>query len=94
MYRIPFTETKHLPQPKRFLLKQSEEETPEKFWRQLIENEKECNFNTISAEELLISKYMTAITDEKLRDKMMKEKNIGTRENNRTNQTERIRNGK
>ena len=52
--------------------KQREEETPEKIWRQLIEIEKEGNFNTISAEELLISKYMTAITDKKLRDKIRK----------------------
>ena len=46
-----------------FWAKQTEEETPEEFWRRLIEIEKECNFNTISAEELLISKYLTAITD-------------------------------
>ena len=59
-----------------FWAKQTEEETPEEFWRRLIEIEKECNFNTISAEELLISKYMTAITDKKLRDKMMKEKTM------------------
>ena len=56
-----------------FWAKQTEEETPEEIWRRLIEIEKECNFNTISAEELLISKYMTAITDKKLRDKIMKE---------------------
>ena len=59
-----------------FGAKQTEEETPEEFWRRLIEIEKECNFNTISAEELLISKYMTAITDKKLRDKIMKEKTL------------------
>ena len=59
-----------------FWSKQTEEETPEDFWRRLIEIEKECNFNTISAEELLISKYMTAITDKKLRDKIMKEKTL------------------
>ena len=57
-----------------FWAKQTEEETPEDFWRRLIENEKECNFNTISAEVLLISKHMTAITDKKLRGKIMKEK--------------------
>ena len=39
-----------------FWAKQTEEETPEDFWRRLIEIEKECNFNTISAEESLISK--------------------------------------
>ena len=45
----------------------------EELWR--IEIEKECNFNTITAEELLISKYMTAITDKKLQDKL-KEKTL------------------
>ena len=59
-----------------FWAKQTEDETPEKFWRQLIQIEKKCNFNTISAEELLISKYMTATTDEKLRDKILKEKTL------------------
>ena len=42
----------------------------------MIEIEKGCNFGTISAEELLTSKYMTAITDKKLRDKLMKEKTL------------------
>ena len=56
--------------------KQTEDETPEKFWRRLTEIEKECNFTAISAEELLISKCMTAITDKKLRDKIMKEKTL------------------
>ena len=59
-----------------FWAKQTEDETPEEFWRRLIEIEKECNFNATSAEELLISKYMTAITDKKLRDKIMKEKTL------------------
>ena len=59
-----------------FWAKQTEDETPEEFWRRLIEIEKECNFNTISAKELLISKYMTAITNKKLRDKIMKEKTL------------------
>ena len=59
-----------------FWAKQSENETPEEFSRRLIEIEKECNFGTISAEELLISKYMTAIRDRKLRDKLMKEKTL------------------
>ena len=54
-----------------FWAQQTEDETPEEFWRRVIEIEKECNFNAISAEELLISKYMTAITDKKLRDKIM-----------------------
>ena len=39
-----------------------------------IEIKKECNFENITAEELLVSKFMTAITDKKLRNKLMKEK--------------------
>ena len=57
-----------------FWTKQAESESPENFWRRLIEIEKECNFENITAEELLISKFMTAITDKKLRDKLLKEK--------------------
>ena len=57
-----------------FWAKQTEAETREDFWRRLIEIKKECNFESITAEELLISKFMTAITDKKLRDKLMKEK--------------------
>ena len=52
-----------------FWAKQSEDETPEDFWGRLIEIGKECNFGSISADELLISKYMTAITDKKPQDK-------------------------
>ena len=57
-----------------FWTKQTETETPEDFWWRLIEIEKECAFEGITAEDLLISKFMTAITDTKLRDKLMKEK--------------------
>ena len=59
-----------------FWSKQTESETPEDFWRRLIEIEKECTFEGITAEDLLISKSMTAITDTKLRDKLMKEKKL------------------
>ena len=59
-----------------FWTKQTESETPEDFWRRLIEIEKECNFESITAEEFFISKFMTAITDKKLRDKLMKEKKL------------------
>ena len=59
-----------------FCAKQTEKKTPQEFWRRLIEIEKESNFNTISTEELLISKYMTSITDKKLRDKIMNKKKL------------------
>ena len=56
-----------------FWAKQKDTETPEEFWRRLIDIEKECNFEGMSAEELLISKFMNSITDKKLRDKLMKQ---------------------
>ena len=40
------------------------------------DGDKECTFERITAEDLLISKFMTAITDTKLRDKLMKEKKL------------------
>ena len=51
---------------------------PEKSWRRLTEIEKGCHFNTISAEELLISKYMTAITNKKTKGQKFEKKNTGT----------------
>ena len=71
-YYLPNRNTYH--NRRDFWAKQTEEETPEEFWRRLIEIEKECNFNTITAEELLIFKNMTAITDKKLRDKLLQKK--------------------
>ena len=59
-----------------FWTKQTESETPEDYWRRLIEIEKECAFEEITAEDLLISKFMTAITDTKLRDNLMKVKKL------------------
>ena len=57
-----------------FWAKQSENETPEELWRRIFDIEKECNFNTISPEELMISKYMTAITDEKIMGQIYEKK--------------------
>ena len=69
-----------------FWTKQTEAETPEDFWPRLIEIEKECNFESITVEELLISKFMTAITDKKLRDKLMKKKETRDEQNDRDDQ--------
>ena len=73
-----------------FWTRQTETETPENFWRRLTEIEKECAFERITVEDLLISKIMTAITDTKLRDKLMKEKILEVKKNNRIDQTEYI----
>ena len=64
-----------------FWTRQIESETQKDSWRRLIKIEKECAFEGITAEDLLISEFMTAITDTKLREKLIKE--AGTEENNR-----------
>ena len=63
-----------------FLTRQTESATPEDFWRRLIEIEKEYAFEGITAEDLLISKFMTAITDTKLRTNWWKRKNFNWRQ--------------
>ena len=55
---------------------QTESETPEDFWLRLIDIQKECVFEGITAEDLLISIFLNAITDTKLRDKLMEEKKL------------------
>ena len=63
-----------------FWAKQPEEETPEEFWKRLIEIKKECNFSTISAEELLIQIY-DSNHRQKLRDKMKNDKTLELEKN-------------
>ena len=46
--------------------RQTETEIPEDFWRRLIEIKKECAFEGNTAQDLLISKFMSAIIDTKL----------------------------
>ena len=61
-----------------FWAKQKSTETPEEHWKNLIGIEENCDFpNTgIKPADLLISKFITSITDEKLRDKLIKEKSL------------------
>ena len=61
-----------------FWAKQKTEGTPEEHWKHLIDIEENCDFpNTgIKPADLLISKFNTSLTDEKLRDKLVREKNI------------------
>ena len=59
-----------------FWAKQEESENPEEHWKKLIQIEKDCEFNGIKPEELLISKFITSITDRKLREKLTREKKL------------------
>ena len=55
-----------------FWAKQEENDTREKHWRELVSREKNCEIKNIKQEDLLISKFITSITDEKLREKLIR----------------------
>ena len=57
-----------------FWAKQEENETPEDHWGKIVSLEKDCEFKDIKQEVLLISKFITSITDKKLRKKLIREK--------------------
>ena len=59
-----------------FWAKQEENETPEDNWRKLVSLEKDCEFKNIKKEDLLISKFITSITEKKLREKRIREKTL------------------
>ena len=59
-----------------FWAKQEENETPEEHWRKIVSLEKNCDFKDIKQEDLLISKFITSITDKKLREKLIREKTL------------------
>ena len=59
-----------------FWAKQEDNETPEEHWRKLVSLEKNCEFKDIKQEDLLISKFITSITDKKLREKLIREKTL------------------
>ena len=59
-----------------FWANQEENETPEEHWKKLITLEKNCEFKDINQEDLLMSKFITSITDKKLREKHIREKTL------------------
>ena len=59
-----------------FWAKQEENETPEDHWGKIVSLEKDCEFKDIKQEDLLISKFITSITDKKLRKKLIREKTL------------------
>ena len=59
-----------------FWAKQEENETPLEHWRKLITLERNCEFKDIKQEDLIISKFITSITDKKLRKKLIGEKTL------------------
>ena len=59
-----------------FWAKQENNETPEDHWRKLVSLERNCEFKDIKHEDLLISNFITSITDKKLREKLVHEKTL------------------
>ena len=53
---------------------EAETDISQHFWWRLIEFGRECNFERVTPEELLIWKFMTANTYKNLRNKLMKQK--------------------
>ena len=75
--RLLHAKAKHLPQGGDFFwAKQEDNETPEEHWRKLVSLEKNCEFKDIKQEDLLISTFITSITDKKLREKLIREKTL------------------
>ena len=48
-----------------FGAKQEENDTPEEHWKKLVTLEKNCEFKDIKHGDLIISKFITSITDKK-----------------------------
>ena len=65
-YYMPKRNTYH--SPDFFWAKQKENEAPEEHWRKIVSLEKNCEFEDIKQEVLLISKFITSIIDKKLRE--------------------------
>ena len=55
-----------------FWAKEEENETPEDHWRKLGSLVKECEFKDIKQEDLLVSKFITSITDKELQEKLIR----------------------
>ena len=73
-----------------FWAKQEENETPEEHWKKLITLEKTCDFKDIKQEDLLKSKFITSITDKKLREKTDPRKNPQSENHQRTYYTRQL----
>ena len=59
-----------------FWAKQEANETPEKHWKKLITLEKNCEFKHNKQGDIFMSKFITSITDKKLREKLIREKTL------------------
>ena len=52
-------------------MKQDDNETLDEYWKRLLDIESECDFNSITAEEIITYKVAATIKDRKARDKFI-----------------------
>ena len=57
-----------------FWAKQEDNETPEDESRKLVSLERNCEFKDIKQKDLLISKFITNVTDKKLRENLFEKR--------------------
>ena len=74
-----------------FWAKQEENETPEEHWRKLVSLERNCEFRDMKQEDLRISKFITNITNKKLRENSSAKKNIESQNNNGPGNSRQLR---
>ena len=55
-----------------FNMKQDEHEIMDENWKRLVDIERKCEFNNITAEEIITYKFAATIKDKKARDKFIK----------------------
>ena len=55
-----------------FELQPRESETPEQMWERLLDVERKCRFEKITAEELIIAKFRSLIKEKDLKEKLEK----------------------
>ena len=75
--RLLHAKTKYLPQPRKILLgKTRGERNTGRTLAKISIPRKKCEFKDIKQEDLLLSKFITSITDKKLREKLIREKTL------------------
>ena len=55
-----------------FNMKQDDNETLDEYWKRLVDIERKCIFNSITAEEIITYKFAATIKNNKARDKFIK----------------------
>ena len=53
-------------------MKQDDNETLDEYWKRLVDIERKCDFNNITAEEIITYKFATTIKDKRARDNPLK----------------------